>query len=248
MSREMSIKELKSFIGLILAILISIIFVYFVNSHWHFSDLFKIFCLYFVLLAISFLIFYTWLGMQWFLIPFIPIFIIVFYLFYFIQRKIRKCLLKNGVKQNVRLCTVVIVTNFNWYNIEYYINASPTYNDVKIIVEYLLKYRKDFSFYLKPSKEDIDKVMSDSKVREVYFLGHGNSDKFQINVNEVLEYKNFNDKKYYKDFVHQVHCGSKNGRPLRYYIVPKKNWRKCFFFRKGINEEFIVNYFKRAKS
>ena len=200
---------------------------------------------YLVLLALSLPIFCVWLGMQWLLVPFIPVFPIVIYVSFYIQRMIRKNLLTEKVKQNINSRTVVLVTNFKWYEIDFHINASPTHYEIKELVKYLINFKEDFSFYLKPTREDIEKVMADKKVREVYFVGHGNSSEFQINNTDSLKYKEFDDEKYFKDFVHQIHCGTKYGKPLRHYTVPKNNWRYCFFVRKTTNERVITNYFKK---
>lgn len=234
-------EKIKSISGFIIAILVSSLFLF---SLSYFNYWWLILIIYLIALFFSLLIFCFWLEMQWFIIPFIPVFPLVVWVSLSIQGKIKKILKKNIVKQNVLSKTVVIVTNFNWYDIEFYINTSPTHTDVFWVVKYLLKFRKDFSFYLKPTREDIENIMSDKKVREVYFLGHGNSSEFQMNAIESLKYKEFNNRKFFKDFVHQVHCGTKYGKPLRYYVVSKKNWGRCFFVRKPIAEKYIVEYFK----
>lgn len=236
--------RIKSISGFVIANLIFFIFAYFLFNHFNFSYWLLIILFYLFLLAISLLIFSVWLDIQRILVPFVPLFPLVILASIDMQKIIRKNLVKEGVKQNVHSRTVVLATNFKWYEIDYYLNTSPTHNDVKELVKYLVQSKKDFSFYLKPSRKDIEDVMSDKKVREVYFLGHGNSWKFQINTMDLLKYKEFDDKKYYKDFVHQVHCGTKYGKPLRCYVVPKKNWKKCFFVREKIAEKYIVEYFR----
>lgn len=237
----MNSKKIKSIIGFVAAISVS--FLFFIFSY-HFYYWWLIIIFYLLALSCSLLIFCVWLEMQWFVVPFIPLFPLVIWASFSVQGKIKKILKKNLIKQNVFSKTVVIVTNFDWYNIEFYINTSPTHTDVLWMVKYLLKFRKEFSFYLKPTREDIENIMSDKKVREVYFLGHGNSSEFQISAVDSLEYKEFNNRKFSKNFVHQIHCGTKYGKPLRYYVVPKKNWGRCFFVRKEIAEKEIVGYFK----
>jgi hypothetical protein len=237
-------KKIKSVSGFVIAILISIVFSYFCLNYYNSSDWISIVLSYFVLLAASLLIFCIWLEMQWFTIPFIPVFPLVVWVSSSVQRKIKKNLREKFVKQNIHSHIVVFVTNFSWYNVEYYLNTSPTHRSVAVIIEYLISLDNDFSFYLKPGRKDIESVMFDKNVREVYFLGHGNSREFQINATDSLKYKDFDNKKYFKDFVHQVHCGTKYGKPLRYYVVPKKNWKKCFFVRKTIAEKDILKYYK----
>ena len=238
----MSNRRIKSVSGFLFAILVSFLFLFSLFYCSHFWWLALIF--YLLALSSSLLLFCVWLEMQWFVVPFIPLFPLVIWVSFSTQKNIKNILKNNRVKQNIPTKTVVIVTNFNWYDIDFYINTSPTHNDVIWLVKYLLEFRKDFSFYLRPTKKDVETIMSNKKVREVYFLGHGSSSEFQISVTESINYKDFNNKKYFKDFVHQVHCGDKYGKPLRYYVVPKKNWKRCFFVRKKIAEKEIVEYFK----
>lgn len=230
-----------------LAWVISIVFCYCYIKYNVLTYGLRIVYVYLFLLVISLIIFYCIRGYQIFIIPFIPIFPVVFLFFLSLSRKINKYFLKEDINQNTHKKIVVIVTHFSWYNLNFYINNSPTPDDIIAITKYLKNSNKEFSFYLKSSRDDIEKIMRDKKVREVYFLGHGDSDKFQIDANNSAKYIEFNNKKYSKNYVHQIHCGSKKGIPLRYYVVPKKNWKQCYFKRDVIKEKDIVKYFKDKK-
>ncbi len=88
--------------------------------------------------------------------------------------------------------------------------------------------------------------MVDKDIKEVYFVGHGDSHSFKLKGDKVLYYCDFNDPvKYGKEFVHQVHCGTSYGKSLIDYVVPKENRAKCFFFGKQINSNDIEKEFKR---
>ena len=242
----MKFKELvKNIWGFAVAWLISgvLIYVSICYQNWPLSIAAYIF-----LLCISLLIFWYLLGFQYLLIPFVPILPILIIFSHWTLFDREKFLRKEKISQNVPRNTVVLFTHFDWFNIDYYINQTTTINDVKTIVKYLVKTKKEFSFYLKPTREIIEEVMLNKKVRQVYFVGHGSSDKFQIDASESLKYKEFNNKRYFKDFVHQIHCGTKYGKPLRKYVVSKDNWKKCFFVRKLITEKEIVAYFRNIEA
>jgi hypothetical protein len=104
---------------------------------------------------------------------------------------------------------------------------------------------QDFSFYPDADFNDVEKIMSDKTIKEVYFLGHGDSHSFKLNTDEILYYCDFNDPKYSKEFVHQVHCGTPHGKSLIDYVVPEKNRNKCFLFRKPIDSLDVKKEFKK---
>jgi hypothetical protein len=92
--------------------------------------------------------------------------------------------------------------------------------------------------------------MSNKRIKEVYFFGHGDSHVFQLNTDQFLYYCEFNNReKYGKDFVHQVHCGDPYGKRLIDYVVSEENRVKCFFFNEPIDYFDIRKEFKkRTKS
>ena len=244
----MKIKEIiKKTWGFILAWMMFLTFSYFLVNYCNLTDWLYIIYAYILLLLLSIIIFHCICNFQIYIIPFIPIFPLVFYVSRSVSGDIKEYLNKKKINQDTHKSTVIIITHFNWYNLDYYINSPITLNSIKAIVEYLEKTKKVFSFYLKASRNDIENIMIDKKVNEVYFVGHGESDKFQINVESSIKYIEFNKKKYSKDYVHQIHCGSKKGVPLRYYVVPKSNWKLCYFRRETIREKIIVKYFINKK-
>lgn len=153
--------------------------------------------------------------------------------------------LKN-FKQNVNAQVVIFLGRYNWFMLETWFRPNFIKSDIVALVNYLKVKKQDFSFYPNARVKDIEKVMSDKSVKEVYFMGHGDSHTFLLSADEILYYCDFNDPdKYGKEFVHQVHCGTPDGKSLIDYVVPVENRAKCFFFRKPINSYDIEKEFKR---
>jgi len=75
----------------------------------------------------------------------------------------------------------------------------------------------------------------------------GSSHIFQLSIDEILYYCDFNNPKYKKEFVHQIHCGTTHGKSLVDYVVPLENRGSCFFFRKPINGFDILKELKRRR-
>ena len=148
-------------------------------------------------------------------------------------------------KQNQPAEVVVILGRSNWLTLEGWLKPIYIKSDIKWLVEYLTTKGQDFSFYPSATSEDVERIMGDPCVKEVYFLGHGSSHGFELVTGEILYYCEFNDSKYSKAFAHQVHCGTPYGKSLLDYVVPAENRAKCFFFRKPINSIFIRKEFKR---
>ena len=149
---------------------------------------------------------------------------------YFLKKYLR------NFKQNVPAKTVIILGQSDFFKLEAWIKPNFFINEVKLLVRYLNTLKQDFSFYPKARIKDVEKIMSDKSIKEVYFFGHGDSHTFQLNTEETLYYCEFNDpEKYGKDYVHQVHCGTPYGKSLVDYVVPEENRSRCFFFRKTIN-------------
>ena len=137
------------------------------------------------------------------------------------------------------------MAHFGRYTFKYAVKGNYYLLDVKAIIKYLeLKRGNDFSFYLNASIDDVYKIMADDNVREVFFVGHGDSHTFVLDNDTEIFYCEFNNEKYKKDFVHQVHCGTKHGKSLIDYVVPEENKSKCFFFRKEVSSRDIRKWFK----
>lgn len=148
-------------------------------------------------------------------------------------------------KKNVPEKAVIILGQSNWFKLKAWIEPSVSLGEIKPIVKYLKLINRDFSFYINVDFEDVEKIMSNKEIREVYFVGHGNSHVFELNTDNSLYYCDFNDEKYEKDFVHQIHCGTPDGKSLIDYVVPDKNKSKCFLIRKSIRTFDIKKEFKR---
>lgn len=155
-----------------------------------------------------------------------------------------KRLLKS-FKQGVPVEAVVILGHSNWFTLEGWVKPIFLTRDVKSLIKYLTETKQDFSFYPNAKFEDVEKIMSNQNVKRVYFFGHGDSHRFQLGTDEILYYCDFNNPKYGKEFVHQIHCGDPYGKSLIDYVVPEANMAKCFMFRKPINSCDIVRELKR---
>lgn len=162
---------------------------------------------------------------------------------------IQSCLLREylkNFKQNVPAEVVVVLGQSDWFKLKAWIKHNFLKSEIESLVKYLKAKKQEFSFYPNASFKDVEEIMSDKSIKEVYFFGHGTSHVFQLNTDDFLYYCNFNDyQKYGKEFVHQIHCGTSDGKSLVDYVVPKENQSKCFLFRKSINFFDIKKEFER---
>jgi hypothetical protein len=210
-------------------------------------------------LLITWFMGHSWLSVLCAHLFFVSIFSIIYFspkflLFFFapliaavqlIQSYSSKRYLKN-FKQSVPAEVVIVLGQSDWSKLEAWFKHNFLKSEIVSLVQYLKEREQDFSFYPKASVQDIEKIMSDKCIKEVYFLGHGSSHLFKLTVDEPLYYCDFNDpEKYGKEFVHQVHCGTSHGKSLIDYVVPEKNKTQCFMFRKTINSRDIEKEFKR---
>jgi len=160
---------------------------------------------------------------------------------YFSKRYLR------AFKQNELAEVVIVLGKSNWFKLESWIKHNYLKSELESLVHSIKADGKDFSFYPDANLVDVEKIMIDKNVKEVYFLGHGSSHTFQLSPDEILYYCDFNDPKYSKEYVHQVHCGTWHGKSLIDYVVPEKNKTKCFIFRKPINSFDIQKEFKKRE-
>ena len=160
------------------------------------------------------------------------------------QAKVNKYL--KGFNQNTHKKAVVILAYYDRYSVKYGLKENYFLKEIKLITEYLkLSYTDDFSFYFGASPDNVKEIMFDPSVREVLFVGHGDSHTFVLNSENEVYYCDFNNVKCYKDIIHQVHCGTKTGKTLVEYVVPLKNHHNCFFPRKAVREADIKKWFKK---
>ncbi len=166
---------------------------------------------------------------------------IIFTVFVYYNAKI---FLKQFPK-NTTAEVAIILGRSSWYTFDAWVKPNYFRFELKALTNYLKKKKQIFAFHDHATIEDVKTIMRDSKIKEIYFVGHGDSHSFCLNSDELLDYCEFKNENYSKDYVHQIHCGTKQGRPLIDFVVPEENRAKCFFFRKGINGPFIVKEFKR---
>lgn len=152
----------------------------------------------------------------------------------------------HNFKKNIPAEVIVILGKYDWYKFWAWIKPNYFKREIELLVQYLQARGQDFSFYPKASFSDIEVIMRDRSIKEVYFVGHGDSHTFQLNTDQILYYCDFNDPiKYGKEFVHQIHCGDPDGKSLVDYVVPEKNKAQCFLFRRTINFNDIEKEFER---
>lgn len=151
------------------------------------------------------------------------------------------------VEQDEAAKVVIILGYPNWFHLKGWYKINFTKHEIELIFKYLGKQGKTFRVYQRASAEDVERVMADANIREVFFCGHGDSHVFKLSTDKTIFYCDFRDPKYKKDFVHQVHCGTEDGKNRRLidYVVPKDNWPECFYFPKLIRTGDIRREFKR---
>lgn len=150
--------------------------------------------------------------------------------------------LKN-FKQNTSEEVVIVMAQSDWTKLEAWIKPNYFPSEIKTLVKYLKAKKQNFSFYTNASLNDVEEIMRDKNIKEVYFVGHGSSHIFQLKTDVILYYCEFNNPIYGKDFVHQIHCGTPDGKSLSDYVVPEGNRQGCFLVRKSINSPFIEKHF-----
>lgn len=198
----------------------------------------------------SYILFATIIGFLYFwrelfTFFFAPIFLLMWIWQHF---SVKRYLNKNKFKMNTHTETVVILGHPDWFLLEGWLKPIFFVGEIEQLVKTMRAENRDFSFYPGATKADVEKIMSDKNVSEVYFLGHGNSHEFQLGTDEILYYCDFNDPKYTKQFVHQVHCGDKYGKSLIDYVVPEENRAKCFFFKEPITGPAVIKELKKREA
>lgn len=176
---------------------------------------------------------------------FAPIFLLMWIWQHF---SVKKYLHKNKFRMNTPAETVVVLGHPNWFLLEGWLKPIFFASEIKQLVKTMRAENRDFSFYPGANLADVENIMNNKSIKEVYFLGHGNSHEFQLGTDEILYYCDFNDSRYTKQFVHQVHCGDKYGKSLIYYVVPEENKAKCFFFREPITGPTVIKELKKREA
>ena len=191
-----------------------------------------------IVLIILFSIYYF--GRDFLYILISPLFVIIYPLNSFQTNKFLKT-----IPVNKPCHTVVVLAHSNWRKLEAWIKPNFNVSEIKLLYKYLKKKGDDFSFYPNATIDDINKIMSNTEIKEVYFYGHGSSHVFQLGTGQYLYYCEFSNGKYEKDFVHQMHCGTEDGKSLVDYVVPEQNRKQCFWVKKSITGLYIENILKK---
>lgn len=147
-------------------------------------------------------------------------------------------------KKNTPEEVVLVMGHSDWTKLEAWLKPNAFLAEMKSIVKYLQTKNQNFSFYTHATLKDVEEIMSNKTIKEVYFVGHGSSHLFQLKTDVILYYCEFNNLVYGKEFVHQIHCGTSHGKSLADYVVPEQNRKGCFFFRKPITGPFIEKQFE----
>lgn len=161
------------------------------------------------------------------------------------QTIILKYLRSKKCKQNAAAKVAVVLGYPDWSKLDAWLTPHVTGDEVKALVGLLEAKGQDFAFYTKASRQDFDTIMTDANTREVYIVGHGRSNLFALNNDETIYYRDFKEPKYRKDYVHQLHCGTKYGKRLIDYVVPPENRSRCISYRESKRNSFIVAELKR---
>lgn len=179
-------------------------------------------------------------GLQFLLILIAPVFALTLPVqTYLVRRYLRQ------FSQNKPARVAVVLGHPDWTKLEAWVKPIFSKGEIKALIRYLRAKGQDFSFYPEASIRDVEQIMRDERVKEVYFFGHGNAHSFQLGTEEILYYCDFGGAAYTKDFVHQVHCGDPHGKSLVDYVVPETNRAECFFFPKSITGAQIMKEFKK---
>ena len=150
-----------------------------------------------------------------------------------------------GFKQNVSAEVAIVLGHSDLFKLQAWVKPNVFKREIKWLVQLLEAKKQDFSFFRTATFRDVENIMTDQNIKEVYFLGHGDSHSFKLYTGEILYYCDFNDPKYAKDYVHQIHCGTLHGKSLVDYTVPEQNRDKCFLFRRKINGSDVERELKK---
>ncbi len=191
-----------------------------------------------------------------FLIPTIIAFIVLYFLLpirflmFLINHIILFFYLKN-LKENKPSTTVIVLGKSEYKSPSFWFN--PSYDlELILLIKYLRLKREDFSLYKNVDIKTLDKIMSNKKIKNVYLVGHGRRHGFMIDSNTIVDYCRYNNKKYKKEFVYQLHCNGGKGVSLVEYVVPKRNQKLCwpeygYLTTLSISRMFIDNIIKLKK-
>lgn len=163
----------------------------------------------------------------------------------FEERRLKRYLDRTrNLRKNEPAETVVILGYPDWHKLFGWIKPINFAEEVRWLVRQLEAAGRRFSIYPQATYDDVESLMSNPNVKEVLLFGHGESHGFELRSGEILYYCRFDHPKYRKTLVHQLHCGTSLGTPLREYTVPTENWDKCFFIPEPIRMADIKRRFR----
>ncbi len=148
-----------------------------------------------------------------------------------------------NIKKNMPSKTVIVIGKCEYKSPNFWF--APNYDlDLLFLVKYLKLKDEDFSIYKNVDIETLDGIMSNENIKSVYLFGHGRRHGFGIDSNTVVDYCRYNDPKYKKDYVYQIHCNHQKGNSLVEYVVDEKNRKEClpedgYLSNLTINQMFI---------
>ena len=73
-------------------------------------------------------------------------------------------------KQNVPADVVIILGQSDFFKLEAWLKPNFLKSEISWLVHYLNTRKQDFSFYPKASLKDVEKIMSNKNIKEVYFF------------------------------------------------------------------------------
>ena len=147
------------------------------------------------------------------------------------------------IKKNTPSKTVIVTGKSDYKSLSFWF--SPNYGlDIIYLLKFLKLKGEDFSFYKNVDIKTFDEIMSNTKITTVYIVGHGRRHGFAIDAETAVDYCRYNDPKYKKNYVYQIHCNQQKGTSLVEYVVDEKNKAEClpehgYFSNFGINRMFI---------
>jgi hypothetical protein len=140
---------------------------------------------------------------------------------------------------------VIFLAYPNWMTLEGWLKPNFTFAEIVKLVAYLKARNLDFSLYTRATLDDVKKIMRDPSVKEVGFFGHGDSHVFCLSNGTTVYYCDYNDDRCAKKLVHQLHCGTREGKSLIDYVVPDANKASCFFFRRTVTGNEIIKWLEQ---
>jgi len=130
------------------------------------------------------------------------------------------------IPQNIPVETVVVIGKNEYRKPSFWL--APNYDtDLLLLVRYLRLLGKPFSVYYNVSIEKLDEIMGNKDIRIVYLVGHGRRHSYCIDGKTSVDYCRYQDPKFSKDYVYQLHCNGGGGVSLIEYVVPKEHQEEC---------------------